>query len=726
MAKDLKTKKEMENKYIRNSLHHLASVSGSKQTIADTIIDNKLVLACQLVASKMNIEITIPKKEVIDNSKDPLYEISKASRIRYRRVAMKGNWWRQDNGPLLAFIEEDNRPIALIPASTDKYEMVDVVNGVTNIIDKNTAQMFKPFAYTFYRPFPAKKIGIKDLLLLSFETTPMRDLFVILCMGLLGGLIGMINPVVTGIVIDNIIPQADRIQLFQIGFLLLSFTIGKASFELTRSIAMLRTEGKMDGFSQAAIWDRLISLPASFFRDYTSGELAMRAMGIGQIRQVLSNTTLNTIISSVFSIFNGLLMFKYNVKLALVGMGLVVIAIGISTGLGYLQIRYERNTVDITNKISGLVLQIIGGISKLRVAGAEHRAFYQWAKQFSKQREIRFKKELISNILTTLNTAFPVITSMVMFYIVGNYTGDDPLSTGQFVAFNASFGIFMTAMLELSNTFLTINIIIPTFESTKPILETLPEYDEQKAEPGKLDGSIEVGHVKFRYAEDGPLILNDISLKIDSGEYVAIVGSSGCGKSTLLRVLLGFEKPETGKVYYSGQDLESVDVRSVRRQLGVVLQNGQLISGDILSNIVGSNPHLTMQDAEESAKMAGIYEDIKKMPMGMHTMVSEGGGTLSGGQRQRLLIARAIVNRPKILFFDEATSALDNNTQKVVSESLDKLNATRVVIAHRLSTIINCDRIIVLDKGRIAEEGTYEELMDMNGIFTKLAKRQLA
>ena len=336
----------------------------------------------------------------------------------------------------------------------------------------------------------------------------------------------------------------------------------------------------------------------------------------------------------------------------------------ISLILGYYQIQFERKKEDMENKISGFMLQIIEGVTKFRVSG-------------------------------------------------------------EFVAFNASFGIFMVAMLQISDTILEVNTIIPTYENIKPILCTLPEYDEEKEDPGEIDGKIEIGHITFRYEKNGPVILDDISLKIKKGEYVAIVGASGCGKSTLLRILLGFEKAESGKVYYSGKDLETVDIRALRKQFGVVLQNGQLIAGDIFSNIVGTNPALTIQDAEEAAHMAGLLDDINDMPMGFNTIVSEGGSTLSGGQRQRLMIARAIVNKPKILFFDEATSALDNNTQKHVSDSLDQLDATRIVIAHRLSTVMNCDRIIVLEKGKIAEEGTYKELMAKDGIFAQLAKRQL-
>jgi len=281
-------------------------------------------------------------------------------------------------------------------------------------------------------------------------------------------------------------------------------------------------------------------------------------------------------------------------------------------------------------------------------------------------------------------------------------------------------------MVALSDALIGVNLIIPLYQRLRPILETLPEDDTSKINPRALTGSIEVSHVSFRYREDGPLVLKDVSFEIKEGDYVALVGTSGCGKSTLFRILLGFEKPETGEIYYDGQDLAKLDIRAVRRQLGVVLQNGQLMTGNILSNIIGTNHRLTIEDAWEAARMAGIEEDIREMPMGMFTIISEGAGTISGGQKQRLMIARAIVNKPRIIFFDEATSALDNKTQAIVSQSLEKLQATRVVIAHRLSTIMNCNRILVMNQGRIVEQGTYEELMAKQGVFADLAKRQLA
>jgi ATP-binding cassette subfamily C protein len=299
------------------------------------------------------------------------------------------------------------------------------------------------------------------------------------------------------------------------------------------------------------------------------------------------------------------------------------------------------------------------------------------------------------------------------------------MTTGDFLAFTAAYGVFLGAMQALGDASLSMLKIVPVWERIRPILETLPEVDATKSYPGQLTGAIDISHVSFRYSADGPWILKDVSLKIKAGEFVALVGGSGSGKSTLMRLMLGFETPEMGSIYYDGQDLASLDLRMVRQQLGVVLQESRVLPADIFRNIVGSSSR-TVQDAWDAAEKAGLADDVRAMPMQMHTIISEGGGTLSGGQRQRLMIARAIVHRPKILYLDEATSALDNKTQAIVTESMDKLQATRIVIAHRLSTIVNADRICYLEQGQLKEQGTFKELMEMDGLFAQLAKRQLA
>ena len=298
------------------------------------------------------------------------------------------------------------------------------------------------------------------------------------------------------------------------------------------------------------------------------------------------------------------------------------------------------------------------------------------------------------------------------------------VSPSEYIAFNSAYGAVSAAFASLTAVALSVARIKPILEMAEPILKTEPESSENKTMVTRLSGSIELSNVYFRYTPNMPYVVDGMSLKIRAGEYVAIVGTTGCGKSTLVRLLLGFETPEKGAVYYDGKDLATLDLRSLRRRIGTVTQDGGLFQGDIYSNIVISAPQLSLDEAWEAAELAGIADDIRAMPMGMQTMISEGQGGISGGQKQRLMIARAVAPKPKILIFDEATSALDNKTQKQVSDALDKLKCTRIVIAHRLSTIKNCDRILVLEGGRILEEGSYDELIAKNGFFAELVARQ--
>lgn len=700
----------------------------SEWEIKEGLIDSLLFKACTAVGRAKKIKIVPPAglKDINEAlSKDLLGDIARASRTRTREIILKDNWWEKDNGPLLAYREENGYPVALLPLSPTKYELYDPADETRVVVNAAAAGTLKPHAVTFYRSLPPKALNYQDLLKFLSEGIWKRDLAAFLLMGVLGGLLGMLTPVVTGIIFDSVIPDGERLLLIQIGFMLGALTISTFAFNLTRAFAMQRIEGRTEADLQAAVWDRLLSLPVPFFKEYSSGELAGRAMGISRIRALLSGMVINTIISGIFSIFYFFLLFYYSMKLALVSTAVIAGVMGISLLFGYWRMRYERELVDLNNELSGKIFGLLSGISKIKMAGAEKRAFFNWAQLFSRSRAITFKKEHLGNKLEMFNSTINVIGSMIIFYALLNLE-DAGLGAGQFIAFNSAFGSFLSAMLQISNVTLQANALVPLYERTKPILETLPEVDEEKREPGELQGGLEVSHVNFRYTDGGPLILNDVTIKVEPGEYVAIVGPSGSGKSTLFRILLGFEKPEAGQVYYDEWDLEKVDIRSVRRQLGVVLQGGQLMPGSIFENIIGANPYLTIDDAWEAARMAGLEEDIKSMPMGMHTMLVEGGGTFSGGQRQRLLIARAIITKPRIIYFDEATSALDNKTQRIVSDSLSGLKATRVVIAHRLSTVIDCDRIIVMERGQVVEEGSYRELFEKGGVFTRMAQRQLA
>ncbi len=722
----LQARSRVDRSLLQNAYLKIASVLGAEaeEAMFAEGEGDPLLAACRLVGRVLKIDFQPhpeSKKGLV--TKDPLNDIAQASRVRTRRVALKGEWWRQDNGPLLGFLKEDHRPVALLPTSPRRYVVADPTARTRLRLNAETAETLDPFAYSFYRPFPERALSGQEMIKFGFLGCR-KDFSAILLLGVIVGLLGVLTPVATGIIFNEIIPNAAVDYLLQIAVILVVCYVAAALFTFARNIATMRIEGRMDATVQAAIWDRLMSLPVPFFRRYSSGDLAMRAMGVNAIRQLISGVVMTNILGSIFSVFNLVLLFYYDARLALVALGLIAVAVICTVLASYGQLRYQRRLVHIQGRIAGLVQQLVNGVVKVRVGGAEDRAFAVWADQFSEQKTQAFKAGVVSNSLLTFNAGFPVLASTAIFaWII--FRGLGNLNTGNFLAFNTAFITFLSAAIQMSASLVSILYVIPYYERLKPIIEAAPEVDEAKAKPGELSGRIEVHDVNFRYDSDGPLILEDVSVGVEPGEFVAIVGPSGSGKSTLLRLLLGFEAPEQGTIYYDNFDLATVDVREVRRQVGVVLQNAQVLPGTVFTNIVGSSP-FTLDDAWEAARLAGFEEDVKGMPMSMQTMVSEGGSTLSGGQRQRLLIARALVRKPRIIFFDEATSALDNQTQAVVSRSLDSLKATRLVIAHRLSTIAHADRIIVLDKGRIVETGSYEELMGAQGVFTALAKRQLA
>jgi ATP-binding cassette subfamily C protein len=719
-----------EADYLDRAVHRLAGVLGGGARGAlsgEQLSSSPLTAALQVVAEATGFTVCVPAlpTDVPLTVEQQVGEIAEASMVRRRVVALKGDWWTAGGGPLLAFREEGRHPVALLPTRRG-YMLHDPVTRGESPLTRALAGTLSPFAFSFYRSFPAGKVKLFDLMKFGSHGL-LRDYALVGLMGVAVGLLGMVTPIFTGMLFDTVIPEADRGQLAQLTMALIAGALATAMFEVTRGFSMLRAEGRMDATIQAGVWDRLLRLPVPFFRDFSAGDLAVRANGINAIRQALSGTTLSAIFSAVFSMFNMALLFYYSVKLALVALALVLVAVLFTTGINLIALRQQRKLAELAGLLSGTVFQFLGGISKLRATGSETRAFHQWAVQFATQQRHEFKAQMAHNAVATFNAVFPIVANLSLFAMIALFMKEEKnFSTGNFLAFNAAFGGLMGAMLAATGALTSVLNIIPIYERAKPILLGQPEVTGNKAHPGQLSGEIEINQLSFSYGPDLPLVLNDVSLQIKPGEFVALVGASGSGKSTLLRLLLGFETPTQGSIYFDGQDMSGLDLGALRRQLGVVLQNGQLLAGDVFTNIIGSAASLTLDDAWEAATQAGIAEDIRNMPMGMHTVVSDGGGTLSGGQRQRILIARAIVNRPRIVVFDEATSALDNRAQAMVSESLEKLNATRIVIAHRLSTVINADRIVVLDGGRLVQSGTYAELMQQPGLFAELARRQIA
>jgi ATP-binding cassette subfamily C protein len=725
----LQAKSVIGSRLMSDALTGLASLFGASSNAIGGAGGDRVLATCRILGEVQGIQFKAPPAPAKSSARrDLVKEIAQASSVRMRRVVLKGEWWMRDNGPLLVRESATQDAFALLPLRSGGYESVDPTNGARRMVGQEFADSLAPIAMMFYASLPAKRLGLPDIVRFLARGRG-RDIATVAGIALGSALLGMAIPLASGHLFDSVFPAADYNQMVQLVVVLFIAGLVTLLFEATRALAMLRIEGKASTDLQAAVWDRVLGLPVPFFRDYSAGDLATRINGINEIRQALSGTMITTLISSMFSLLNVFLLFYYSARLAIVALGLVLVAVMANLALGYFRTRLTSAGSEQAGKVAGLVLEYLSGIAKLRITGSEARAFANWAAAFAVQKRFAVRVGGLSVASGVFSAAFPVASSAVIFACLAMTLGGSGeasgLSTGDFIAFNAAWTVFLGSALALVHTGIELQSIRATYERTRPILETAPEVDPAKPHPGSLVGAIELSNISFAYAPDAPPVLDDVSLSIRPGEFVALVGSSGSGKSTLLRLMLGFEKPTSGGVYYDGHNLDEVDIGAVRRQLGVVLQGGRLMSGDIYTNIVGST-NLTVADAWEAATACGLDQDIKAMPMGMHSLVSDGGGTLSGGQRQRLLIARAIVNKPRIIYFDEATSALDNQSQATVSASMEKLRATRVVIAHRLSTIMNADRIFVLDRGKIVQAGTYDELIARGGLFAELAKRQMA
>ena len=640
--------------------------------------------------------------------------------IMRRSVTLEKGWYRDAVGPMLGRRRDDGSIVALMPRGLTGYRFLDRKSGKYVRVGVRTQSLLEGDALAFYKPFPLKKMGIPHLMKYMVSQVSPGDWALLLLTMVLVTAVGMVMPQLNILLFSNVLESGSMRMLVGIGIFMACATISKLLLEAAKELASTRISTKLDLNIEAASMMRLLSLPAAFFKDYSAGELSNRLGYIGMLSNQLVNLVLTTGLTSVFSLAYLSQVFLYAPALVVPSLAVTVLTLIVTVASVLLQTSITRQLMLHTSKESGIVYAMISGIQKIRLSGAEQRAFARWGKSYAKAAELQYNPPLFLKVSNVLVTGISLLGTMWIYYAAIR----SGVSVAEYYAFNAAYGMVNGAFMLLASVAVSAAQIRPTMEMVKPILEAQPEVAEDKTMVTRLSGGIELNNVTFRYREDMPLVLDNLSLKIRPGQYVAIVGRTGCGKSTLMRLLLGFEAPQKGAVYYDGRDLKTLDLKSLRRRIGSVMQNGKLFMGDIFSNITVSAPWLTLDDAWEAAQLAGLAEDIREMPMGMHTIISEGQGGISGGQRQRLFIARAGAPKPKILLFDEATSALDNLTQKQVSDALDQMKCTRIVIAHRLSTIRQCERILVLDQGRIIEDGSYEELIARDGFFAELVSRQ--
>lgn len=719
-VEQVKYRKQLDDENFSDAFIDVAS-SIIGRRLSSSIEDNEVVKsAIYEVLKYYQYEVkSLDIPESLTLVEDKLDYCLKPYGVMYRGVILDENWYKSSFGPLIGCLK-DKTVIALIPRKLHGYKYYDYsTNKYVNVNRKNIKNIEKE-AICFYYPLPSKKLTIKDLLIYMFSILTTSDIILYLASMLVATLLGMISPVVTKILFSTVVESESIRLLISISVFMICNSLCILLFDIYKSLIAERIGTKEDVLVQAAVMNRIISLSPKFFRDYSSGELSSRSSYVQQLCSVLFNTIVTTGITSLFSLIYIGQIFAFAPSLVVPSLLVTFISLLVSLITTFIQMKVTKETMLLSTKESGMSYAMVTGIQKIKLAGAEKRMFSRWAKLYAKGAMLINNPPRLVKYSTVINSAIALLSNIVLYYIAIK----SKVSVADYYAFNASFGMVSGAFSALASIAITIADIKPTLEMAKPILEAEPEIAKDKEIVTSITGNIELSNVSFRYEDDSPYIIDDLSLKIKSGEYIAVVGATGCGKSTLLRLLLGFEKPNKGSVYYDQKDLSRIDMQSLRRKIGVVMQDGKLFTGDIYSNIVISAPTLTLDDAWEAARIASLDEDIEQMPMGMFTLISEGQGGISGGQKQRLMIARAVASKPRILMFDEATSALDNITQKKVSEAIDKLRCTRVVIAHRLSTIRHCDRIIVLDKGKIVEDGTYDELIANNKFFAQLVARQ--
>ena len=674
------------------------------------------------IADFMGVFVTAPEREAEPDEPLTVTQAAEKCRLRVRQVQLRGAWWKEDGGPFLTFLCGGGVPVALIPDSPGRYRLFRAGERRGTIVSDDIAETIEKHAYSIYAPLDAGGVGLKQLVRFSLKRFWKRDLAFTLASGAVGGLLGLSVPLATGILFDSIVPARQSGQILWIALLIALAGFTSFVFQVARSYSLLRMEGKLDIGLESALWDRLLNLPVEFFRDYSAGDLANRAFGITKIRKTLSESVVNALLACLFSLFSLILIFLYSAAVGWVVLTCLV-CLTAAAGAFFIVLKEPfQEKVMKSGKLEGLLIQLIRGYHKFIITGSQGVAFALWHKPFSsvKQKEAELDSKLAA--LEAVFAVFPILAA-VGFYAAAYY-GSPDLDAGKYLALYAAFCTITSSFSELLQSIMGFLKAIPQYERIRPIFECATEVNEHKKNPGKLQGEMTLSHVTFRYPDGRKNVVEDLSLRVRQGEMVALVGGSGSGKSTILKLLLGFEQPLSGTVFYDGMDLSSLDAHAVRTQIGTVIQNAQLMSDSIYKNIVGST-NLSIEDAWAAARLVRLDRDIEEMPMGMHTFLNEGGRTLSGGQRQKILLARALVKHPRILFLDEATSALDNSAQAAVTESLTRFNITRVVIAHRLSTVMTADTIYVLQDGRIVQTGSYTELMACPGPFREFAKRQI-
>ena len=650
-----------------------------------------------------------------------LVSIVQSRGVMMREVKLRDNWWKESSGPILGRTQKGHL-VALLPKWTGRSYFYTAEDGSRQEVDRRQMEeVLMPHGYVFTKALPLRKLKKRDLIVFIWQSASGHSLAHMFIAALLVVLLGMFVPMANNQIFDSVIPAGDPSDLSPIAGLLIGSAVSMVLITYIRNLYIIREENIVEMNLQNAVMSRLFFLPPKFFSTHSSGELTSKMNNLAMLCKQINETIVGALLGSLLSVIYFVQVWIYGGKLIWPAMALFVLQ-ALFIALYYRVVAHVRRLyVGKNDQITGMECNLFAGIQKIKLTGSETRAFTQWLIRYTHAARIIYNPWFQTRIYPSLLAFLNVGGLLVIYFFAVRYS----VPASSFIAFSSAYGMMTTALSDVALHIPEMAQVGPLLESVNPILEAEPEMAGKSLAVNELSGGIEISNLSFRYQEGMPLVLDDISLKIQPGEYVGIVGKSGCGKSTLLRLLLGFETPLRGSIYYDQFDLAKVNKSQLRRRIGTCLQNGSLFTGDIFHNITITAPWSTHEDAWEALRQAYLFDEVDALPMGLHTIITEGGGGFSGGQKQRILIARALIGKPNIIFFDEATSALDNISQKQVIDNLDKLHCTRLVIAHRLSTIKHCDRIIVLDQGKVVEEGKFEDLMKRKGLFYEMSQRQL-
>lgn len=705
-----------EEHHARLDLYHLLSTARTSAS------DSELFSVLALIGRYEHIEFRKPASRSALEESSNFADVLDLSAVRCRRVRLlpEEHWWHGDSGAILGFRSDSGEPVALLPDGLGGYREVDASGTRRVRVTAERARALAPAGFMFYRPFSKGRAGATDVVKL-IKSSLGGDVVRFGVAGLIGGLVMLVPPVTIGLIADAIIPTGNGILLYQAIAVLAGFAVLHALLHTVQGTALMRMEGRVTSRLEAALWDRMLRLPTKFMRRHPAGDLAVRGMTLQALRDSISGVVANAVLSVVFLFPAFALMIYHDVTLGAVGALMGLLSLAVIVVLGLRQTPHHRRVLASQRSLTGRLFQFIEGIAKVRSCSAEQSAFAQWAEQYHAQKKAELRLHTLNVHLLAASAALPVLAIAALLAIAEPAT----TSIGDFLVVISAFLVFQMALLRLGTSFSAVAAIIPALEQILPILHEAPESSMTGASVERLGGEIIFDRVSFRYDPDGPLVLDDVSMHIRPGEFVAIAGESGSGKSTLMRLALGLERPLSGTVYYDGRDIKGLNLKQLRRKIGVVLQETALMPEDIWDNIAGADESATENAVLQAARRAAVDQDISKMPMGFYTGVGKSAATLSGGESQRVMIAGALYSNPRIIMLDEATNWLDNESQAKVMRSVESLASSKLVVAHRLSTLQQADRIYVMQRGRVIQEGAYEGLIAVEGVFLDLVRRQM-